>query len=220
VVVASRKLDACEAVAREAEAYGVRALPVACHVGRWADCDRLVETVYAEFGRVDVLINNAGMSPLYPSLVEVTEELFDKVVAVNLKGAFRLSAAIGARMQAGAGGSIINVSSIASVSPGPNELPYASAKAGLNAMTVGFAKAFAPSVRVNCILPGAFRTDISDAWSPGAFERAAQTIPLGRVAEPEEILGAMLYLAGDASSYTTGALLKVDGGAAMTTTPI
>ena len=100
VVIASRKKEGCESVARDVEALGRRALAVACHVGEWAQCDALVETAYAHFGRVDVLVNNAGMSPLYPSLVEVTEALWDKVLAVNLKGAFRLSALVGARMQA------------------------------------------------------------------------------------------------------------------------
>jgi NAD(P)-dependent dehydrogenase (short-subunit alcohol dehydrogenase family) len=211
VVVASRKLDACEQVARAAEGYGVRALPVACHVGRWGDCDRLVETVYAEFDRVDVLINNAGMSPLYPSLGEVSEELFDKVVSVNLKGAFRLTAAIGERMRDAGGGSVINISSVTSLSPGPAELPYASAKAGLNALTVGLAEAYAPKVRVNAILPGPFRTDISKAWAPpeGAD---VPWVPLGRIGVPAEIAPLALHLASAASSFTTGAIIRVDGG--------
>ena len=104
VVIASRKLDACTALAAEIQTdHGVRALPVAANVSRWADCDALVEAAYAEFGRVDVLVNNAGLSPLYPSLDAVSEELFDKVIGVNLKGPFRLSAAIGARMAADGG---------------------------------------------------------------------------------------------------------------------
>jgi len=214
VIVASRKLDACEALAAEIEReHGVRALGVACHVGRWEDCDRLVETAYERFGRVDVLVNNAGMSPVYASLEEVTEELFDKVLAVNLKGAFRLSAVIGRRMADGDGGSIINISSVAAVHPEAAELPYAAAKAGLNALTLGYARALAPRVRVNTIMPGPFRTDISKAWQPETVERLArERIPLGRVGEAPEIVGAALYLASDASSYTTGAVLKVDGG--------
>lgn len=215
VVVASRKLDACEALATEIrDATGADALGVACHVGRWADCDHLVETTYDRFGRADVLVNNAGMSPLYPSLGEVTEELFDKVVDVNLKGAFRLSALFGERMAAAGRGSIVNVSSVAAVQPGENELPYAAAKAGLNTLTVGMARAYAPHVRVNCIMPGPFLTDISKAWSPDAVERANATVPLGRVAAADEIVGTALYLASDASSFTTGAVIKVDGGLA------
>ncbi len=216
VVIASRKADACEALADDVRRQtGREALGIACHVGVWADCDRLVETAYDRFGRVDVLVNNAGLSPLYPSLGEVSEALYEKVLAVNLKGPFRLSSLVGERMARGEGGSIINVSSIAAVQPTPAELPYAAAKAGLNAMTVGMARAFGPSVRVNCIMPGPFLTDISKAWNLEAFHEAARrTIPLQRGGEAHEIVGAALYLASDASSYTTGAVLKIDGGAA------
>jgi len=164
---------------------------------------------------VDVLVNNAGMSPLYPSLVEVSEELFDKVQAVNLKGPFRLSSLFGTRMVEDDGGSIINVSSVAAVMPTPIELPYGAAKAGLSNMTLGMARAFAPKVRVNCIMPGPFLTDISQAWDLEAFEKQARRgIPLGRGGQPGEVVGAALYFASDASSYTTGAILKVDGGLA------
>jgi NAD(P)-dependent dehydrogenase (short-subunit alcohol dehydrogenase family) len=216
-VIASRKLDACEAAASEiAASTGRRALPVAYHAGRWTDADRVAATVYEEFGRCDVLVNNAGMSPLYPSLAEVSEELFDKVLSVNFKGPFRLSALVGARMAAGDGGSIINVSSIAAVQPTPNELVYAGAKAALNAMTVGIARAYAPKVRCNALMPGPFLTDISKAWDLDAFRASAATaIPLGRGGEPNEIVGAALYLASAASSYTTGAVIKVDGGTAF-----
>jgi len=215
VVIASRKGDACSELAREVTAQtGRDAMGLECHVGRWSDCDRLVDSAYERFGRVDVLVNNAGMSPLYPSLPEVSEELFDKVVAVNLRGAFRLTSLIGTRMAEGEGGSIINISSIAAVQPGPGELPYGMAKAGLNALTLGSARAFGPTVRVNCIMPGPFLTDISKAWDLDAFEEAARAgIPLERGGQPEEIVGAALYLASDASSYTTGSVLKIDGGA-------
>jgi len=216
VVIASRKRDACEALAAEIRAEtGQRALGVACHVGRWSDCDALADAAYAEFGRVDVLVNNAGMSPLYPSLDAVSEELFDKVLGVNLKGPFRLAARIGARMKQDGRGSIINVSSIAAVAPSPIEVPYAAAKAGLNNLTIALARVFGPEVRVNCIMPGPFLTDISKAWDLEAFARTAQTsIPLRRGGEPDEVIGAALYLASDASSYTTGAVIKIDGGAA------
>jgi len=215
VVIASRKRDACDALAAEIRAEtGRRAIGVACHVGRWSDCDALADAAYAEFGRVDVLVNNAGMSPLYPSLDEVSEELFDKVIGVNLKGPFRLAARIGTRMKQAGRGSIINVSSIAAVAPSPIEVPYAAAKAGLNNLTIALARVFGPEVRVNCIMPGPFLTDISKAWPPGMLDRMKEGIPLRRGGEPEEVVGAALYLASDAASYTTGAVIKIDGGTA------
>jgi NAD(P)-dependent dehydrogenase (short-subunit alcohol dehydrogenase family) len=213
VIIASRKFDACEAVAAEVRAMGRRALPVAAHVGRWDDCDALVHHVYGQFGRIDVLVNNAGMSPLYSKLSEVTEEMFDKVLAVNLKGPFRLSALIGERMAQGDGGSIINVSSVAAVNPAPNAEPYGAAKAGLNNLTRSFAFAFGPKVRVNSIMAGPFLTDISKAWDMEVFkQRAATRIALKRGGEADEIVGAALYFASSASSFTTGAILRVDGG--------
>ena len=211
VVIASRKLDNCEALAKEVEAAtGRTAVPVACHVGHWAECDQLVDSVYDRFGRIDVFVNNAGMSPLYPSLDAVTEELFDKTVGVNLKGPFRLGSLVGKRMYEAGSGSIINVSTIGSLLASVGELPYACAKAGLNAFTVGLAEALAPKVRVNCILPGAFATDITEPWSDEM--KSGRMVPLKRLGAPEEIVGAALYLASDASSYTTGALIRVDGG--------
>jgi NAD(P)-dependent dehydrogenase (short-subunit alcohol dehydrogenase family) len=155
------------------------------------------------------------MSPLYDRIENVTEDLWDKVLDVNLKGPFRLTALVGSRMAAGAGGSIIMVSSTAAVRPTANVIPYAAAKAAVNAMTEGFARAFGPSVRVNCIMPGPFLTDISKAWDLEAFRaRARQTMALGRGGEPEEIVGAALYFASAASSFTTGAVLGIHGGAA------
>jgi NAD(P)-dependent dehydrogenase (short-subunit alcohol dehydrogenase family) len=211
VVIASRKLEACEVAAGEvAASTGREALPVAAHVGRWDDCDRLVATVLDRFGRLDVLVNNAGMSPLYESLAAVTEDLYDKTLGVNLKGPFRLCALAGAHMVENGGGSIINVSTIGSLVASPGELPYAAAKAGLNALTVGLAEALAPAVRVNCILPGAFRTDVTKAWPPESL--SGSFAALKRLGEPDEIAPLAVYLASDASSYTTGALIRVDGG--------
>jgi NAD(P)-dependent dehydrogenase (short-subunit alcohol dehydrogenase family) len=214
VVIASRKLESCQVLAREVEAEtGRRTLAHACHVGRWEDLDRLADAAYQRFGKVDVLVNNAGMSPLYPELAAVTEELWDKTLAVNLKGPFRLTALVGTRMAAGDGGSIINVSSVGSIRPYGGIVPYAAAKAGLNAMTVAFAHAFGPKVRVNCIMPGTFVTDINRGWDWEQFrEQHAVRIALRRAGEASEIVGAALYLASDASSYTTGMILKVDGG--------
>jgi NAD(P)-dependent dehydrogenase (short-subunit alcohol dehydrogenase family) len=210
VVIASRKLEACEAVAREVEALGRRALPVAAHVGRWGDNDALAARAYEHFGRIDVLVNNAGMSPLAPSLGETSEALFDKVIDVNFKGPFRLSVLAGEKMMAGAGGAIINLSSTAAFKPEPHTVPYSGAKAAVNAMTVALAKAFAPKVRVNCIAPGPFLTDVSTVWRENKVYE--QSLGLKRFGAPGEIVGTALYLASDASSYVTGQVIRVDGG--------
>lgn len=210
VVIVSRKLDACEAVAAEVRALGRRALPVAAHVGKWDDLDALVDAAYGAFGRVDVLINNAGLSPLAPSMIEVSEALFDKVVEVNFKGPFRLAVLVGARMAAGDGGSIINVSSIGSLMPSPYFGPYAGAKSALNAVSIALAREYAPKVRVNVICPGGFLTDVAADWQDDAD--ALNGVMLGRFARPDEILSTAFYLASPASSFTTGALIRVDGG--------
>jgi NAD(P)-dependent dehydrogenase (short-subunit alcohol dehydrogenase family) len=214
VIVASRKIENCQAVAREVEAKGRSALAVACHVGHWDELEGLVEQSYETFGHVDVLVNNAGMSLLYDSLPSVSETMWDKVVDLNLKGPFRLTALVGSRMQGDPrGGSIINISSTGSIRPAPGMLPYDAAKAGLNALTVGFAHAFGPTVRVNCIMAGPFMTDVTAAWDIPAFEAGAKAhFALQRGGQPDEIVGAALYFASDASSYTTGAILRVDGG--------
>lgn len=219
IVVASRKIENCEVVANEVRALGRRALAIGYHAASWDDAGRLAETAIAEFGHIDILVNNAGMSPLYSSLVDVSEELYDKVLGVNLKGPFRLSALIGTHMTTPRddgsvrGGSIINVSSIASTRPSPNEVVYGAAKAAVNNLTMGLARTFAPHVRVNCLVPGPFLTDISKAWDMEQFRtRARAAYMLQRGGEPHEIVGAALYLASDASSYTTGTLLPIDGG--------
>lgn len=215
VVIASRKLEACETAAREVERLGSgTALPMALHVGKWDALEGAVVDAWNHFGRIDVLINNAGMSPVAPSIVDTSEALFDKVVEVNLKGPFRLAALMGTRMVEAGGGSIINISSTGAIRPQPHSAPYAAAKAGLNALTTALAFEYGPTVRVNCIMAGPFETDIAKAWSDE--EKAAYTIKSGsalrRLGRPEEIVSTALYLASDASSYTTGAMIRVDGG--------
>jgi NAD(P)-dependent dehydrogenase (short-subunit alcohol dehydrogenase family) len=211
VIVVSRKARACEDTKAEL-GRGTVAYP--CHVGRWDDLEGLVDFAYTEFGHVDVLVNNAGLSPVYDRLSEVTEALFDKVVDVNLKGPFRLASLVGERMVDGdAGGSIISVSSTGAVRPTSDIVPYAAAKAGVNAMTVGLAHAFGPKVRVNAIMPGPFLTSIAAGWDMERFAEQARTFPMRRAGDASEIVGAALYLASDASTYTTGTVLTVDGGA-------
>ncbi len=213
VAVVSRKKEACEALAEElAAATGRRVSAHGAHVGDWDRLATLLDEVAEALAPVDVLVNNAGIAPLYPSLDGVSEELFDKVIAVNLKGPFRLMAAAGKRMAANGGGVMLNISSIASGRPTASDLPYAAAKAALNTLTAGFAQEYGPSVRVNTILAGPFFTDISRAWDMAAFEEMAGDWPARRGGDPAEIVGAALYLCGPTASYTTGALLAVDGG--------
>jgi NAD(P)-dependent dehydrogenase (short-subunit alcohol dehydrogenase family) len=209
VIVASRKLDACEAAATEVRAMGRRALAVSVHAARWDQIDALIAAAYGEFGRIDILVNNAGMSPAVPSH-EVTEALFDSVVGLNFKGPFRLASQVAHRMAQGEGGVIINVSSSGALVPLPGAVPYSGAKAALNAMTVSLAHEYGPKVRVNTISAGPFLTDISKAWSPAARETADNA--LGRPGRPEEVVTTALYLASPASSFTTGAIVRVDGG--------
>jgi NAD(P)-dependent dehydrogenase (short-subunit alcohol dehydrogenase family) len=213
IVIVSRKQDSCEIAAREiAEETGVHTMAHACHVSHWDEIDRLVDAVYERFGRVDVLVNNAGKSPLYESLLDITEELWNSVLGVNLLGPFRLSTLIGTRMVEAGSGSIINISTVGSILAEPSYLPYAAAKSGLNTITRAFAKSFAPAVRVNCIMPGPFHTDVTASWSDDQIARMSRNLPLGRVGEPADINGAVLWLAGGASAYVTGQVFAVDGG--------
>jgi NAD(P)-dependent dehydrogenase (short-subunit alcohol dehydrogenase family) len=213
VVVASRKADACEEVAAQIRELGRRAVAVGCHVGSWTECEDLIARTMTEMGRLDVLVNNAGIAPVPPSLDGVTEELFDKTIAVNLKGPLRLSGA--ASTQMAHGGSIINISSVASVRPSPHTVVYAAAKAGLNALTIAAAQEFGPKgIRVNCIVCGTFDTDSfrSSVPTAEAEQAMASRVSVGRVAAADEIVGTALFLASDASSYLNGELLVLDGG--------
>lgn len=209
VIVASRKLENCESVAEECRSLGRKAKAFSVHCGRWDEIDALVEAAYGEFGRVDILINNAGMSPACASH-EMPENLFDSVLNLNFKGPFRLASQVAHRMSEGDGGSIINISSSGALMALPMVIPYGSAKAALNAMTVSLSREYAPKVRVNTISPGPFLTDIAEAWDERRREK--QPVALGRPGRPEEIVTAALMLASPASSYTTGALVRVDGG--------
>jgi NAD(P)-dependent dehydrogenase (short-subunit alcohol dehydrogenase family) len=209
VIVASRKIEACEQAAEQIRAKGRRALALSFHAGRWAEVEQMATQAYANFGRIDILVNNAGMSPQQPSH-GVSEDLFDKVVGLNFKGPFRLSALVAERMARGEGGCIINISSGASWKPMPEVVAYAGAKAALNAMTVSMAQEYGPKVRVNAIAAGPFLTDISKAWT----EEQRRTSPnaVGRPGRPEEIVTTALYLASPASSFVSGAIIRCDGG--------
>ncbi|WP_119422818.1 SDR family NAD(P)-dependent oxidoreductase [Desertibaculum subflavum] len=210
VIVTSRKAENCKKVAAEVEAMGRRALAYGCNVARWSELDGLVDAAYRAFGKVDILVNNAGSSPLAPSSLETSEELFDRVLSLNFKGPFRLSALVGSRMAAGEGGCIINLSSAGALRPRPEIAPYAGAKAAINALTTAFAFEYGPKVRVNTISPGRFLTDVSNAWSEEAKQNKGAA--LKRSGRPEEIVTAALYLASPHSGFTTGSVIQVDGG--------
>jgi NAD(P)-dependent dehydrogenase (short-subunit alcohol dehydrogenase family) len=213
VVVASRKRDVCEEVADEARSMGRRALAVECHVGQWDQCATLVDATATEFGRIDVLVNNAGIAPVPPSLLDVTADLFDKTIAVNLKGPLRLTALAAEQMSPGS--AVINISSKASLYPTSFTVVYAAAKAGLNALTKAAANELgARGIRVNAIVCGTFHTDSLHASLPSEEMQAQMvaSVALGRIASPDEIVGTALYLASDASSYLNGELIVLDGG--------
>jgi NAD(P)-dependent dehydrogenase (short-subunit alcohol dehydrogenase family) len=209
LIIASRKIEACEAAAEEVRALGRQAMAYAVHAAKWDQIDGLIDAAYDRFGRIDILVNNAGMSPSVPSH-EVTESLFDSVLGLNFKGPFRLASRVAHRMSQGDGGVIINVSSTGALIPLPGAVPYSGAKAALNAMTVSLAHEYGPKVRVNSISAGPFLTDISKAWPAEARERADNA--LGRPGRPEEVVTTALYLASPMSSFTTGAVVRVDGG--------
>ena len=215
VAIASRKREECEKVAVQVRALGAEALAISCHVGKWDTLESVVNQVTEHFGRLDILINNAGMSPLAPSLLETSESLFDKVIDINLKGPTRLTALAATKMAKTGGGCIINISSLASQKPSPMTTVYSAAKAGLNALTIASAQEYAPvNVRVNCIVSGTFETDANAGFIKDgkASPEMTKRIALDRVGQPQEIVGTVIYLCSQASSYTTGACINVDGG--------
>lgn len=214
VAIASRKIESCQQVVDELAATGASASAHAFNADSWADCDRLFAEVNERWGGAQILVNNAGKSPLAPSSRETSEELFDKIIAINLRAVFRLSALFGAQMHERDGGAIINISSAGSLRPAPSFATYAAAKAGLNVLTQTFAQEYGPKVRVNTVMPGPFHTESTRGWSRSeSFERhARESLPLQRAGDPPEIAGAVAFLVSDLASFTTGACLTVDGG--------
>jgi len=185
-------------------------------VADWSQIETLLEKTYETFGKLDVLVNNAGIAPVVPSMVHVTSEYFDKIMEVNLKGPLRLSALAAQRMGKQGGGVIINISTVASLKPTTYTAVYAASKAGLNVLTSTMAQEFASmNIRVNSIVPGTFMTDsLSVLVSDEAVKEQIQNgLAMKRIGDPDEIVGTAIYLASDASSYMTGQLVVVDGGA-------
>jgi len=229
VVVTSRKLPDLEKVADAIRNMGRKALPVSAHIAKMEDIRRLIETVTAEFGKIDILVNNAGTAPGAASALDADERLWDAIINLNLKGLYFLSQAVARVMKESGGGRIINVASIFGYRP-PEALGiYSISKAAVLMVTKSMALELAPyNIRVNAIVSGPVNTRILDAlWSHLPGEEAkkkkaemAQKVPLRHIAEPEEMVGSMIYLASDASIYTTGAALVVDGGVLLSSVPI
>lgn len=218
VVLASRKLPELEIISENIKGLGRRSLAVATHMGKMEDIGNLVTRVKEKFGRLDILVNNAGTNPTIESALEISERAWDSVMNVNLKGVFFLSQQVARLMKEKGGGCIINVSSWAGIKAQPLVPAYSVSKAGVIMATKIMACEWAKyNIRVNVIVPGQVKTHMNAVtWeNPEIRERFLKTIPLGRFAEPEEIVGTMIYLASDAANYVTGAVVSVDGGYAL-----
>lgn len=215
VIVSSRKLDGCQAVVEAINAAGGKATAIACHIGELEQIQSVFAQIREQFGRLDILVNNAATNPQFCHILDTDVSAFQKTVDVNIRGYFFMSVEAGKLMREHGGGSIINVASINGVTPGHFQGIYSITKAAVINMTKAFAKECAPlGIRCNALLPGLTDTKFASALvkNDTIREQALQHIPLHRVADPSEMAGAVLYLASDASSYTTGVSLNVDGG--------
>ena len=216
IVLTSRKVEDLEKAAADIRAAGRRALVISAHLGRMDDVKKVADTVRAAFSRIDILINNAGTSPIFSSFLETEERLWDTVMGLNLKGLYFLSQAVARIMKEQGGGCIINVSSIDGFLPEMDNGVYAVSKAGVIMASKVMARELAPyNIRVNTIAPGFVHTKLLDSSfevRPGRQEECRKRVPIGRIAEPEDVVGTMIYLASDASKYVTGHTVIVDGG--------
>ena len=219
VVVSSRKQDLCDQVAAElTERTGAEVFPLACHVGEWDAIPVFVDKVIERFGRIDVLVNNAGINPTSDSLIDTNIDLWRKVFAVNLEGPLRMATCVAPHMRDAGGGSIVNIATVGAYSGGPGVGAYGASKAGLINLGRTLSKELAPwNIRVNTICPGPVKSELTDGaerMAPGFYERAASATSLKRVAETAEIIGPVMYLASDLSSFVTGDDIVVAGGMA------
>ena len=215
VIVSSRKADGCQPVCAAITAAGGSAEVMPCHIGEMEQIEAIFQAIEEKHGRLDILVNNAAANPYFGPIVETDLGAFQKTVDVNIRGYFFMSARGAKLMARGGGGAIVNVASINGEIPGMFQGIYSITKAAVISMTKAFAKECAPTqVRVNALLPGATDTRFAAALvkNPEILQVALQHIPQGRVAKPDEMAGAVLYLVSPAASYTTGACLAVDGG--------
>jgi NAD(P)-dependent dehydrogenase (short-subunit alcohol dehydrogenase family) len=215
VVVSSRRLDGCSAIADAINTEGGRAIARACHIGDLEQLETLFSGVERELGRLDVLINNAATNPYYGHILDTDPGAYQKTVDVNLRGYFFASIHAGRLMRRAGRGSIINVASVNAVRPGPLQGIYSITKGAVLNMTKAFARECGPDgIRVNALLPGLVRTRMAGALlsDTDQLDHYLGTTPLRRVGEPQDLAGAAVFLASDASSYVTGEFLVVDGG--------
>lgn len=215
VIVSSRKIDACQAVADSIVADGGKASAYACHVGEMDQIEAIFTHIKEEFGRIDILVNNAAANPYYGHILNTDLAAFEKTVDVNIRGYFFMSTTAGQMMADQGGGVILNTASVNGIVAGDKQGIYSITKAAVISMTKSFAKECGPlNIRVNALLPGLTDTKFASALTTNdkVLKMALHAIPLGRVADPDEMAGTVLYLVSDASSYTTGACILVDGG--------
>lgn len=215
VIISSRKQDGCDKVAEAINADGGRAHARACHIGEMDQIGSLFQWIRSEYGRLDILVNNAAANPYFGHILDTDEGAFQKTVDVNIRGYFFMSAEAGKLMRERDGGTILNVASINGVIPGPMQGIYSVTKAAIISMTRAFARECADdNIRVNALLPGATDTKFASALTQNEqmLKLVLSHVPMNRVAEPSEMAGASLYLVSDAASYVTGSCLAVDGG--------
>jgi NAD(P)-dependent dehydrogenase (short-subunit alcohol dehydrogenase family) len=217
VILSSRRQQSVQKVADSIVDSGGAAVAQACHAGVLTDIDALFEFVDREFGRLDILINNAATNPYYGPATGLSSKAFDKTVEVNLKGPyFMTSAAIPLMVKSG-GGSVVNVASIAALLPLPGQAVYSMTKAGLVSLTRGFAKEYGQQgIRVNAILPGVVETRFASALvEDPSIQKWLSRLPVPRAGQPEDMVAGVLYLVSDQAAYTTGTTLVMDGGATL-----
>ncbi len=218
VAISGRKLPDLEQVAEEIRALGRRALAVQAHNREAADIERLAATVLGEFGRVDILVNNAATNPVMAPLLEVEEKTYDQIMTTNVKGYFLLSQLIARKMVEQGAGNIVNVASIGGISPDPGLGIYCVSKAAILMLTKAMAKELGPKgIRVNAVAPGVVQTRFSEALWRNADLMAEELshTPLKRIAQPDEVARTILYLVSDAALYVTGQAVVMDGGGSL-----
>lgn len=215
VIVTSRKIEGCQEVADAIVAAGGKATAMACHIGEMAQITATVEAIRSQFGKLDILVNNAATNPYFGNVLDTDLTAFQKTVDVNIRGYFFMSVEAGKLMRENGSGAILNVASVNGMVPGDMQGIYSITKAAVINMTKVFAKECAQfGIRCNALLPGLTDTKFASALTTNdaILKMALQRIPLRRAADPSEMAGTVLYLVSDASSYTTGAAINVDGG--------